>query len=120
MSTQTTKVASEQFEGLADLLPAPSTVDVTIEVLDESIGDQLEAVRLPWHALVYDTRNEVLELSVGGSDRRIPIVLRHSIRKPTGVWLEEEGGRAMALMIEAEEGPKTLVRFHDRAALGGG
>lgn len=39
---------------------------VTIEVLDEYIGDQLEAVRLPWHTLVYDVRNELIELSVGG------------------------------------------------------
>jgi hypothetical protein len=37
----------EQIKDLADRLPAPSTVDVTIEVFDEEIGDQLKAVRLP-------------------------------------------------------------------------
>lgn len=120
MSRDTTKIALEQINDLADRLPSPNTVDVTIEVFDEEIGDQLEAVRLPWHAVVYDTRNEVIELSVGGRDRRIPVVFRHSIRRPTGVWLEQEDGRAIALLIEAEDSPRTIVRFHDRAALGTG
>lgn len=120
MSRDTTKIPMEQIKDLADRLPSPNTVDVTIEVFDEVIGDQLEAVRLPWHAVVYDTRNEVIELSVGGRDRRIPVVLRHSIRKPTGVWLEQEDGRTIALLIEAEDSPRTIVTFHERAALGSG
>lgn len=118
MRRETTKISLDAIEGLADLLPAPNTVDVTIEVLDESIGDQLEADLLPWHALVYDVRNDLIELSVGGHDRRIPVVLRHSIRRPTGVWLEQEDGRPTALLIEAEDSPKTVVRFQQHAALG--
>lgn len=114
MSGDTTKFSSDAIDGLADLLPAPNTVDVTIEVLDESFGDHLEADRLPWHALVYDVRNDLIELSVGGRDRRIPVVLRHSIRRPTGVWLEQEDGRPPALLIEAEDSAKTIVRFHQR------
>jgi len=120
MSRDTTKISLEAIEGLVDILPAPNTVDVTIEVLDESIGDQLKADRLPWHALVYDVRNDIIELSVGGRDRRIPVVLRHSIRRPTGVWLEQEDGRPTSLLIEAEGSAQTIVRFHERAALGAG
>lgn len=120
MRRDTTKISLEAMEGLADLLPAPNTVDVTIEVLDESIGDQLEADRLPWHALVYDVRNDLIEVSVGGRDRRIPVVLRHSIHRPTGVWLEQEDGRPTALLIEAQDSAQTIVRFHGRAALGTG
>ena len=120
MSRDTTKVSLEALEGLADLLPAPNTVDVTLEVLDQSFGDQLEADRLPWHALVYDVRNDLIELSVGGRDRRIPVVLRHSIRRPTAVWLEQENGLPAALLIEAEDSAQTIVRFHQRSALGTG
>ena len=120
MTWATNKIPMEQLERLADQLPATKTVDVTIEVFDEEIGDQLEAIRLPWHGLVYDSRNEIIELSVGGRDRRIPVVLRHSIHKPTGVWLEQEGGRAISLLIEAADSPRTIVTFHERAALGTG
>ncbi|HEY3428114.1 MAG TPA: DUF5335 family protein, partial [Acidimicrobiia bacterium] len=74
MSQYTNKIPMEQIEGLADKLPTPNTVDVTIEVFDEEIGDQLEAIRLPWHGIVYDSRSEIIELSVGGRDRRIPVV----------------------------------------------
>lgn len=69
MSRATTMFSPPAMQGLADRLPDPESVDVTIEVLDESFGDQLEADRLPWHALVYDTRSDVIELSVGGRDR---------------------------------------------------
>ena len=120
MSRATTRFALEAMEGLADLLPVPGSADVTIEVLDESFGDQLEADRLPWHALVYDTRSGVIELSVGGRDRRIPVVFRHSIAGPTGIWLEQEDGLPVALLIESEDSAKTIVRFHRRAALGTG
>ena len=120
MSRDTIKIAVDAIAELADRLPVANTVDVTIEVLDESIGDQVEADRLPFHAVVYDARNDLIELSVGGRDRRIPVVLRHSIRKPTGIWLEQEDGRAIALLIEAEDSPKTIVRFHKRAAVGPG
>ena len=120
MSRATTKVSLEAVDGLSDLLPAPESVDVTIEVLDESFGDQLEADRLPWHALVYDARSDVIELSVGGRDRRLPVVFRHSISGPTGLWLEQEDGLPVALMIESTDSAKTIVRFHRHAALGAG
>jgi len=120
MSQDTTEISLEAIEGLAGLLPQPNTVDVTIEVLDESIGDQIEVLRLPWHALIYDIRNDVIELSIGGRDRRIPVVLRHSIHRPTGVWLEQEDGRPTALLIEAADRARTIVRFHEHAGLGSG
>lgn len=120
MSRATTMFSLPAMEGLADLLPGPESVDVTIEVLDESFGDQVEADHLPWHALMYDAHNDVIELSVGGRDRRIPVVLRHSISHPTGVWLEQEDGLPVALMIESKDTAKTIVRFHRHAALGTG
>ena len=120
MSRDTTEFPLERLENLAELLPAPESVDVTIELLDESFGDQLEADRLPWHAFVYDVRNNLIELSVGGRDRRVPVVFRHSIHNPSGVWLDQEDGLPVALMIEVEDGPRTIVRFHRHAALGTG
>jgi hypothetical protein len=111
------------FDSLSDLrarLPAAGTVDATIEIVGEDIGDQIEAQKLPWHALVYDEPNDVLEISVGGVDPAVPVVLRHEIHSPEGLWVEETEGSVRAISIKCEDGPQTIVRFHERHALGTG
>ncbi|CAN5840896.1 hypothetical protein BH23ACT4_BH23ACT4_09510 [soil metagenome] len=116
MST-TTELPIESIEVLAARLPAPGTVDVSIEVVGEEIGDQIQVQRLPWHALIYDEAARILELSVGARGRDLPVVFRHEIHRPVEVWFKEDAGIITALSIEPEEGPRTLVRFHERPAL---
>ena len=113
----TTRVAAQALGDLSERLPAPGTVDVTIEVVGEDVGDQVEVQRLPWHALVYDESGDVIELSVGGRGGRVPVVLRHEIHEPTATWVEEEAGAIHAISIDRKDGPKTIVRFHERKAL---
>jgi len=48
------------------------------------------------------------------------LIAGESGKSPTGVWLEQDDGRPTALLIEAENGAQTIVRFHERAGLGGG
>jgi hypothetical protein len=57
MST-TTKLPIESIGELAARLPQAGTVDVTIEVIGDAIGDQIQVERLPWHALIYDDRDK--------------------------------------------------------------
>lgn len=118
MSVTTTEVPLEALDELTRRLPPPGSVDVTIEVLGAEIGDQLEAQRLPWHALIFD--RSTIEISVGGRDRSVPVVLRHEIRDPEAVWVEEGPGKIEAISIDDRSGVKTIVRFHDRQMLGGG
>lgn len=113
----TTEVDSRALGDLAERLPAPGTVDVTIEVVGEDLGDQVEVQSLPWHALVYDEVGDVIELSVGGRGGRLPVVLRHQIHHPSSVWIEEEGGSVRAISIEQRGEPTTIVSFHERPAL---
>lgn len=101
---------------MASRLPDPETVDVTIEVVGEDVGDQIEAQRLPWNGLTYDADKDVVELSVGGREA-VPVVLRHQVEDPSKVWVEEVDGIVRALSIQAADGPQTIVRFHDRKAL---
>jgi hypothetical protein len=114
---KTTALDYRTDAGLAQALPRPGTVDVTIEILGVEIGDQIEASRLPWNSAIYDARNDVIELSVGGHDRRIPVALRHVVNHPKEVWLEEVDGLPRALLIVGADDSQTIVRFHERAAL---
>lgn len=116
MST-TTEVPLAAIEELASRLPAPGTVDVTIEIVGEEIGDQIQVQRLPWHAIVYDANADVLELSVGARGRGVPVVFRHEIHNPLRLWIEEDGVAVTSISIEQAEGPQTIVRFFERLAL---
>lgn len=111
----TTEVPLTALDGLARRLPAPGIVDVTIEVVGADVGDQIEAQRLPWHALIQD--RGTLEISVGGRGRAVPVVLRHEIHDARSVWVEEESGSIVALAIEDGDGVRTIVRFHPHPAL---
>lgn len=117
MSTR--QIPTEALAGLSDQLPRTHTIDVTMEVIGDEIGDQVEADHLPWHSLVYDSDNDVVEVSVGGHAEDHPVTLRHAIHNPTKVWVEEREGTIRSLSIEAATGPKTIIRFHPRATIEG-
>lgn len=119
-SPKTTEVPLERIADLQRRLPPANTTDVTIEVLGKKLGDQVQAQRLPWHSLIYDRSNDILELSVGGRDHRVPVVLRHEIHHPSRVWMEEIEGSVRAISIESSDESQTIVRFHERDALGPG
>lgn len=113
----TTEIALDSIDGLVSRLPASGTVDVTIEVVGDDVGDQVEVQRLPWHTLIYDQASKVLELSIGARGESLPVRFRHEIHEPTRIWVEEDAGSVRALSIECQDGPQTIVRFHERHAL---
>ena len=113
----TTELPIESIGELAVRLPAPGTQDVTIEVINDDIGDQIQVKRLPWHALIYDQREKVLELSVGARGRKMEITFRHEIHNPTRIWVEEDAGVVRSMSIEQDDGTKTIVQFFERDAL---
>jgi hypothetical protein len=113
----TTELPFGYIADFAARLPQSGSVDVTIEVLGEDIGDQIQVQRLPWHALTYDNSSGVLELSVGSRIRNVPVVFRHEIHHPQRLWVEEDGGSIKAISIEQAGGVQTIVRFHERQAL---
>lgn len=115
----TRQVPKGSLSGLDRLLPQPNTVDVTMEIVGDEVGDQLEADRVPWHGLIYDPTNDVIEVSTGERDHRDQVSLRHEIHQPDRVWLEEVDGTVKSLSIESGTGPRTILRFHHRSAIGG-
>lgn len=85
---------------------------VTVEVLGEEIGAQVEAEVKPLEGIT-------AELKDGGEDLISIIVglnpsehVTHNIAAPTHVRIEQaENGADMALQIESSEGTTTLVRL---------
>jgi len=94
-------------------------LDVTIELLGAELGDQIEATSLPLGELAYDAREDVLEIALGGRDRRLPVVLRHRIDAPRAIQALGRGdGLPSAIAIDAADGTRTLLRLVERPELG--
>ena len=91
---------------------------VTIEVMSEELGDQIDIERLPVQAIGYDPKDNMLEVSVGGRGVRYPVVLRHFISDPQAISVEESGQLApKAILVTDASGVRTLIRLFEPAAL---
>ena len=87
---------------------------VTVEVMDEQLGDQTDVERLPVQAISYDPRDDVLEVAVGGRGTRYPVVLRHFISNPTAISVEESPeGTPTAILVTDPSGVRTLIRVFE-------
>ena len=90
---------------------------VTVELMDEQLGDQTDIERLPVQAISYDPRDDVLEVAVGGRGTRYPVVLRHFISNPTTISVEELEGRPSAILVTDPGGVRTLIRLFEPGML---
>jgi uncharacterized protein DUF5335 len=90
--------------------------DVTIEVIDPTIGPQTQAERLPFYYLTYDPKDDVVIVAVGGRTTRYPVVLRHMIVHPTEVDIASEDMPRATVRVVESDGTATLVTFHPEAA----
>jgi hypothetical protein len=105
----------EYFESIG---PALDGSLVTIEVMDEQIGDQVEAERLPLQAIGYDPNDNVMEIAVGRRGLRYPVLLRHFISRPQTIAIEETGKAApSAILVTDADDQRTLIRLFEPSAL---
>lgn len=82
---------------------------VTIEVLDEELGDQTEASGLPLAAIGYDPRGDVVVVSLKGRADGSGVVLRHLVHGPRSVDVLEREGGALVLRLVDAAGVETLL-----------
>jgi hypothetical protein len=91
--------------------------DVTIEILGDDLGDQLEAERLPLFAITYDDKDDAVVISVGGKDRRYPVVLRHIIHHPQKILADDLPPEIpWVFEIVDPDGVQALVTVYKRGA----
>jgi hypothetical protein len=94
--------------------------EVTIELVDESLGDQEESARLPLNFIEYDRKDDVVIVGVGGHSTRFPVILRHMIHHPQTIWVHPPApALSRFVWIVDPEGIETLVQLHRRPELPG-
>lgn len=111
----TLEIHHAKYTTLPALLPAPHTIDVTVEDIAADTGDQITADHLPFHAISYDENRHELDLTVKSRSRGEP-QRSHRIVAPTGMWLEIRDGVVHSLAVESD-GHRTIMTFHPRPAL---
>jgi len=109
---QTQEIPSNQWVPFFNELSKRHTGDhVTVELLGRDIGDQHEAQDQSLMGITVDPPSGACKIEVMvGEDEHTNIA--HEIARPVHVRLaKSDDGIDAALEIEADSGPRTLVRF---------
>ena len=96
----------EFFDGVSKLLEGKQA---EIEVASLSLGDQVEAEWLPLLGIVYDPKNDLVEVALEGLDHMIP--------RPREIYVEDGIGGLASLGIIDGDGQKPIVKLRDELAL---
>jgi len=80
-----------------------------IEIRSPQFSNEIEAEWLPVLGISYDPRKDILEIAVTG--------LKHMIRKPQHLVVEEDGGRLATLEIIDQDGISQIVRLREELIL---
>jgi len=80
-----------------------------IEIRSPQFSNEIEAEWLPVLGISYDPRKDILEIAVTG--------LKHMIRKPQHLVVEEDGGRLATLEIIDQDGISQIVRLREEPIL---
>jgi hypothetical protein len=119
MSQETREVEPAQLRTVFDQFSLQyAGYDVTIEVVGQDIGDQIEAEHLPLASLTYDDKDDTFIVAVGGRDARYPVVLRHMIEHPREVYAQSlDDQTPLAIEVTGSDGTQTIVTLHRPPAL---
>ena len=82
---------------------------VTVEIVDDDLGDQVIVHGLPLDSLVHDARSDVLVLALGRTSPGDQVVLRHLVRAPRTLDLLQQPHDCLVLRIVDARGAQTLV-----------
>ena len=92
-------------KGLAD-------TQAEIEVASLNLGDQVQAEWVPLIGIVYDPKDDIVEVAVENLD--------HIIQRPQELYVEEEDGELSSLTVVDDEGVHHVVNFRRAVNLPGG
>jgi hypothetical protein len=94
------------FDGVTRMLEGKRA---EIEVLSLRLGDQVEAEWLPLLGIVYDPKNDIVEVALDGLD--------HMIRKPREIYVEDGAQGLLALEIVDADDVRQIIKLRDPLAL---
>ena len=82
---------------------------VTLEILDEDLGDQTPVHRLPLDSIGYDPHDDVVVIGLRGLAPGEGVVLRHLISTPKSLDLLQQPNDALVLRVVDGTDVQTLV-----------
>ena len=94
------------FDGLAKVLEGKEA-QIDVNALD--IGAQVEAEFTPLLGIVYDPRNEILEVLVEGLD--------HSIANVREIFVDHDGMNLNSVSVFDADGVQQIIRLRDPVML---
>ncbi|MEV8632537.1 DUF5335 family protein [Streptosporangium sp. NPDC051023] len=117
MTQEHSEVPREEWRPFLDSLSRQyEGSEVTIEVLDQGFGDQVQTERLPLAYIEYDDKDDIFSVGVGGRDGRYPVVLRHGVEHPQRILTDVVSpDTPRAFDIIDTGGTHTIITIH-RAA----
>jgi Family of unknown function (DUF5335) len=80
-----------------------------IKVASLDLGDQLQAGWVSLIGLVYDPKDDIVEVALEGLD--------HMIHKPRELYVEEEDGQLSSLEVVDADGGRQIIKLKDMLAL---
>jgi len=92
-------------KGLAD-------TQAEIEVASLNLGDQIQAEWVPLIGIVYDPKDDIVEVAVENLD--------HIIRRPQELYVEGDDDELTSLAVVDDEGTRHVVNFRQAVNLPGG
>ena len=110
---QTREIPIDQWQPFLDQFSQSHLGEkVTVKIIGRDIGDQTEMRDLPLVGITADTKasgGERIDVSAGDT---LSPQITHAVIHPSHVRIaEDDEGHALAMQIESEDGPVTLVRF---------
>ena len=90
------------FDRVSDLLVGKRA---EVEVASLGVGDQIEAEWLPLLGIVYDDKDDIIEIALEDLD--------HLIRSPREVYIDDRGIALTSLEIIDADGNKQIVQLRD-------
>ena len=92
-------------KGLAD-------TQAEIEVTSLNLGDQIQAEWVPLIGIVYDPKNDIVEVAVENLD--------HIIQRPRELYVEDDDGELSSFAVVDEEGIRHVVNLRQAVNLPSG
>jgi hypothetical protein len=90
------------LDALSKLLGAKQ---VEIEVLSLRLGEQIEAEWVPFIGIVYDPKDDIVEVALEGVDHLIP--------KPREIWVDDLGANLSSIAVVDGDGNQHLIRLKE-------
>lgn len=78
---------------------------VEVEIASLKIGDQVEAEWLPLIGIVYDPKDDIIEVALEGLD--------HLIHKPREVFVDQEAVELISMEVIDADDTRQIIRLRD-------